>query len=109
MQQAAAIIPVATNTVRASTFSSTFRTLYLDYLALQALFCPCLPLLLGWGKDNKLQKLFCLIAFVFLSRMVQCGRDGEDRCHLAFVWENHTGTLLREWFCIFIGEYPSFG
>lgn len=80
----AATASAAAATVRASTFGS--RTFSLDELSFHALFCPCFPLFPGWGKDIKLQKLVCLIAFVFLSLMVQCGGDGDDKRHLAFVW-----------------------
>lgn len=53
MRQAAAATTAATAsaaaaTVRDSTFGS--RTLHLDELALQALFCPCFPLFPGWGR-----------------------------------------------------------
>lgn len=104
MRQATAATTAATAsataaTVRASTFGS--RPFYLDELSFQALFCPCFPLFPGWGKDIKLQKLVCLIAFVFLSLMVQCGGDGDNKCHLAFVWENHTGYSLWGTFLLF--------
>lgn len=96
MRQAAAITSAATNTVRARTnFQQHFQDLLFGLFSSPGFVLSLFTIVFRLREDNKLQKLFCLIAFVFLSCMVQCGGDGEDRCHLAFVWENHTGDSLK--------------